>query len=243
MKGDNRSETELKARERLRRELLKGATAGSALYAGSAALPGAWKTPSVDSVVLPVHAQTTGGTLAGTFVIQNSIVGVGGQPFAPGSAPADSDPLFGNSGTASPALAAFAARFADRVVPEASAIIFTSTSTSTTSTTSTTPDITTTATTTPAPVTTTPGPSGPDCPLGGCGELDISEDGSFTLTVDGQPGTGMVDGQHANIAGVTYHVTDVDSLTDPGEATVTAQFGDCAPVVLVAVFTPGRCPA
>lgn len=45
------------SREKARRRLLKHVAVGSAVFAGSNAVPEKWLRPVVESVVLPVHAQ------------------------------------------------------------------------------------------------------------------------------------------------------------------------------------------
>ena len=44
-----------------RRKLLKSIAAGSGVIVAGKSLPESWSRPVVDSVILPTHAQTSGG--------------------------------------------------------------------------------------------------------------------------------------------------------------------------------------
>ncbi|KAA3623931.1 MAG: hypothetical protein DWQ08_10940 [Proteobacteria bacterium] len=227
-----------------RRQLLKSLGAGGALYAGSQGLPAAWNKPVIESITLPAHAQTTGGVLAGTFQLAVADRGAptpdvldGGNVEYATSVPDSTDHR----------VSAFAGALLSELGPlDAHAAPVTTTSTPTTLAPTTFPPTTfppTTLSTSTTAAPTTPGPSGPSCPVGDCGELRFTDDkGSFILTVRGKSASGVVKTKPAVIAGVSHRVTDVDDLANPTTARITAFAGDCAPVELVAIRAPGRCP-
>ena len=70
----------------------------------------------------------------------------------------------------------------------------------------------------------------------------MDSNGDFSLTIRGVSGSGVVNGTPAVIANIDYAVSGVDNLDEPTTATVTASGGDCDPIAVIAVFTPGRCP-
>ena len=51
-----------------RRKLLKTVAAGGGAIIAGKSLPENWARPAVDSVMLPAHAQTSGGPYSGTLV-------------------------------------------------------------------------------------------------------------------------------------------------------------------------------
>jgi hypothetical protein len=81
--------------DKSRRKLLKSIAAGSGAIVAGKSLPESWSRPVVDSVMLPAHAQTSGGTYSGT--------GLRGESVSLGKIEQDS--LF--------------ARFIDEALPEA----------------------------------------------------------------------------------------------------------------------------
>ncbi|GJL83898.1 MAG: hypothetical protein DHS20C01_35320 [marine bacterium B5-7] len=229
-------------RDKLRRELLKGLGAGGALLAGSKALPDSWKTPVVDAVVLPAHAQTTGDILAGVFSQPVTALDTPSNLLETGSRleyAYAGKPIEGND-----EIKAFAAALIQKLGPQTALAGQPPTTPVTTTfnptTTPTTPPPTTTQTTPPPTTTAIPGP---DCPVGKCGELQFTDNnGSFILTVAGKSGSGKANSQNATIDGVSYAVTEVNNLAKPTSAKVTAMSGDCAPFTIIAVMTSGRCP-
>ncbi|MFW2439259.1 MAG: hypothetical protein ACN4GR_07795 [Arenicellales bacterium] len=58
-----------------RRKLLKSIAAGSGVIVAGKSLPESWSRPIVDSVILPVHAQTSGGPFAGNATTTTPTLG------------------------------------------------------------------------------------------------------------------------------------------------------------------------
>ena len=58
-----------KAEQQARRKLLKGIAAGSGAFVAGKSLPESWSRPVVDSVILPVHAQTSASNFSSTIAL------------------------------------------------------------------------------------------------------------------------------------------------------------------------------
>lgn len=58
-----------------RRKLLKSIAAGSGVIVAGKSLPESWSRPIVDSVILPAHAQTSGGPFAGNATTTTPALG------------------------------------------------------------------------------------------------------------------------------------------------------------------------
>jgi hypothetical protein len=70
------AEAATKRHSRSRRDVLKHLVIGGATVAGATqVLPKKWMKPVVDSVVLPVHAQATGGTITAFWILGDDAPG------------------------------------------------------------------------------------------------------------------------------------------------------------------------
>jgi len=65
---DKTDKTDKKKTVENRRKLLKTVAAGSGAIIAGKTLPENWTRPAVDSVILPAHAQTSGGPYSGTLM-------------------------------------------------------------------------------------------------------------------------------------------------------------------------------